>query len=195
MNPAYLSQTGDASPGSSRLRQHLFLLCGLPFSGKSTLGRALQKRLGIVHVEVDRFHREGRNELVERSIERADWIAAYQEAYRKVESALDQGQSVVFDAVSYRRTQRDRIRRIAAKHDVPMTTIYLDVPPEEARTRLQANRNSPARANVSKTDFDEVAAGMQPPQDDEPVVRYRPDEPVDIWIERVISPMLRLDES
>src|SRR6187200_405660 len=84
--------------GSVVDRQHLFLLCGLPFSGKSTLGRSLQARLGIVHVEVDRYHFDGRTDFVERPIERAEWIAAYKAAYRQAEAALDAGQSVVFDA-------------------------------------------------------------------------------------------------
>jgi len=171
-------------------RRHLFLLCGLPFSGKSTLGRAMQKQLGIVHVEVDQFHGAGRLPVEERQVEREEWIAAYRAAYRQVETELESGRSVVFDAVSYRRTQRERIRRIAAKHDVPMTVVYLDVSPAEAKQRLAANRENPVRGNVPDPDFAEVAAGMQFPLEDEQVVRYRPNEPVGVWIERVIVPML-----
>jgi predicted kinase len=174
-------------------QQHLFLLCGLPFSGKSTMGRAMQEQLGIVHVEVDSHvltGRPGLEELGSRRIEREEWITAYQAAYRQVEVALDAGRSVVFDAVSYRRTQRERVRRIAAKFDVPMTVVYLDVSPADAKKRLFANRASPIRGNVPDADFEEVAVGLQLPQEDEQVLRYRPNEPVDSWIERVIVPML-----
>jgi len=170
--------------------QHLFLLCGLPFSGKSTLGRALQERLGIVHVEVDRHHLDGRTDFDERPVELAEWIAAYRAAYQLVDDTLDTGKSVVFDAVSYRRSHRERVRRIAATHGVPVTIIYLDVPEEQARARLVANRSSPYRVNVPDIDFDEVARGMQPPEDDERFTRYRPDEPVTAWIDRLVVPML-----
>jgi len=64
------------------------------------------------------------------------------------------------------------------------------VPEEQARARLVANRSSPYRVNVPDIDFDEVARGMQPPEDDERFTRYRPDEPVTAWIDRLVVPML-----
>src|SRR5215212_10518349 len=109
------------------MTQHLFLLCGLPFSGKSTMGRALETQLGIVHIEVDRHHLDRDGAFPERRVQRPEWISAYRAAYAQVEAALDAGKSVVFDAVSFRRVQRDRIRRIAMKHGIQMTIIYLDI--------------------------------------------------------------------
>lgn len=150
----------------------------------------MQARLGIVHVEVDSFHAGSHAGFAGRRIDRSEWIAAYQAAYTQVEAALDAGMSVVFDAVSYRRTQRARIERIADKHRVPMTIVYLDVDPDEAKRRLVANRTTPTRVNVQDADFEDVAAGMQQPGDDERVVGYRPDEPLDSWIDRVIKPLL-----
>jgi predicted kinase len=176
-------------------RSHLFLLCGLPFSGKSTLARALQVRFGIVHVEVDRHHLDGQAGFDGRRIERSEWITAYQAAYCEVDEAFAQGRSVVFDAVSYRRNQRDRIRRIAAKHGVPMTIVYFDVTPEEAKTRVAANRQNPVRVNVPDEDMAEIAAGMQPPRDDEHAVRYHPSEPIESWIDRVIQPLMKETDS
>lgn len=169
---------------------HLLVLCGLPFSGKSTLGRALAERLGAIHVEVDRLHADVADALEGRRIERQEWIAAYQAAYREVEAALSDGRVVVFDAVSYRRVQRDRVRRIANRFGVPMTIVYLDVDPDQARARLEANRRAPLRVNVPDVDFEEVASGMQPPMDDEPHIRYRPDEPIFDWIDRAVAPLL-----
>jgi hypothetical protein len=36
---------------------------------------------------------------------------------------------------------------------------------------------------------------MQPPDQNESFVNYRPDEPVDAWIARVIAPLLKETES
>lgn len=154
------------------------------------MGRTLEARLGVVHVEVDRQHAGLVEGLEERRIERHEWIAAYQAAYKLVESALLEGRPVVFDAVSYRRVQRDRIKRIADKHGVPMTVIYLDVPPRDAKARIVANRANPVRVSVPSADFEEVAAGMQPPGVDERVLIYRPSEAVDEWVDRMIAPLL-----
>lgn len=191
--PAHLNDQRDASPdpGKGPESQLLFLLCGLPFSGKSTIGQALQDRLGIVHVEVDRHHSGGHAAAEGRRIERDEWIAAYRAAYREVETALTAGRSVTFDAVSFRRTQRDRMRRIADKFGVPLIVIYLDVPAELANARRVANRCNPMRVDVPDADFIEIEGGMQRPGDDEAQVRYRPPEPLDQWIERVIKPLMK----
>lgn len=130
-----------------------------------------------------------------RRIERSEWIAAYQAAYGEVEAALAKGHSVVFDAVSYRRTQRERIRRIADKFNASTTIVYLEVTAEEAKTRVAANRRNPVRVNVPDEEMAEIAAGMQPPQDDECAVVYHPSEPVEAWIDRVIQPLLKETDS
>jgi predicted kinase len=176
------------------LRQHLFLTCGLPFSGKSTLSRALAAELGIAHVEVDAPHtRHGLRPGLD-PIERADWIAAYQRGYAELESVLREGRSAVFDAVSYRRLQRNRVRRVAERLGVPATVVLLDVSADEARARLERNRFTRERVNVPMADFLEVAEGMQWPDPDEEVVRYSPDEPLADWVERVVRPLLALDQ-
>jgi hypothetical protein len=61
---------------------------------------------------------------------------------------------------------------------------------DEARERLQANRLAPARVDVPDDDFDEVAAGMQPPMPDEPHLRYRPHQDLDTWIDETIAPIV-----
>jgi predicted kinase len=151
------------------------------------MGRTLAAMTGMVHIEVDRFHTEPPDVARERRIERTEWIAAYRAAYIEVEEALTAGKSVAFDAVSYRRLQRDRIRRIATNHGVAMTIIYLDVPPAVARARMIENRLTPRRPNVPDADFDEVCAGMQPPMADEIWVAYKPSEPLEDWIRREIG--------
>ena len=159
------------------------------------MGRALQEQLGIVHVEVDRHHVERSDAFEERQIERAEWIAAYRKSYHEVENALRAGKSVVFDAVSYRRTQRDRIRRIGDNHGVLMTIIQMNVSADLARARLNANRANPVRPTVPDADFEEVSSGMQPPMDDARSINYNPDEDIAEWIQREIAPMLKSKRS
>ena len=175
------------------MRQRLLVTCGLPFSGKSTLSRALPAELGIAHVEVDALHtRHGLRPGVD-PIERADWIAAYQRGYAELEVILREGRSAVFDAVSYRRLQRNRVRRVAERLGVPATVVLLDVSVEEARARLERNRFTRERVDVPMADFLEVAGGMQGPDPDEETIRYQPDEPLAAWVERVVRPMLASD--
>ncbi len=171
-------------------RQLLLVTCGLPFSGKSTLSRALAAELGVAHVEVDALHAQHGLRPGVDAIARADWIAAYQRGYAEVEVILRDGGSAVFDAVSYRRLQRNRVRRVAERLDVPATVVLLDVSVDEARARLERNRFTRERVNVPMESFLEVAEGMQWPDPDETVIRYSPDEPLTDWVGRIVRPLL-----
>jgi predicted kinase len=104
--------------------QRLFILCGLPFSGKSTLARAMAEYLDIVHIELDSVHGERGIDLKGEPPTREDWIEAYRRSFRRLDKVLAERHSVVFDATSYRRVHRQRLARIASKYDVPATIIY-----------------------------------------------------------------------
>jgi len=172
------------------VRPHLLVTCGLPFSGKSTLSRSLAAELGIAHVEVDALHARGGLRPGIDPIERADWIVAYQRGYAELEAVLRAGGSAVFDAVSYRRLQRNRVRRVAERVGVPATLVLLDVSADEARARMERNRFTRERVDVPIADFLEVSEGMQWPEPDEAVIRYSPDEPLADWVTRVVRPLL-----
>jgi predicted kinase len=152
-------------------------------------------RLGIVHVEVDRVHAERGITLSGRPLLREDWIEAYRRSYRRLEQVLRAGHSGVFDATSYRRVQRQRLRRLADACGVPMTVIYLDVAAAEARRRIDANRVNSVRVNVPDEDFATVANQLQPPGEDEDWLRYDPAIPVDQWVDQVLAPFAQEQNS
>lgn len=178
------------APGNRHEQRSLciFLLCGLPFAGKSTMGRALSERFGLAHVEVDRYMRES----IEQGVEPTPsvWLPAYRLAMEEIRRCLDAGRSAVFDAVGHRRKHRERMRRLATRHGAELTVIYLDVGADEARARMVANRANPARPNVSDEGFAWIAGEMEPPAPDEAPLVYRPSEPLAAWLERAIAPLL-----
>jgi predicted kinase len=131
----------------------------------------MEHRLNLVHVEVDRVHAERGLALNGWVPSRGDWIAAYRASYRRLEEALRDGKSVVFDATSYRKTQRRRLRRMADAHRVPTTVVYLDISAQEAQRRRSENQHCSVRAGVS---------------DDEEILRYDATLPVDDWIDNVL---------
>jgi predicted kinase len=169
---------------------HLFILCGLPFSGKSTLARAMTERLDIVHIELDSVHGERGLDLKGEPPSREDWIEAYRRSFRKLDKVLAQGNSAVFDATSYRRIHRQRLGRIAARHGVSTTIIYLDVDETEAKRRRDENRATNERPNVRDDDFALVSGEMQLPSLDENPVIYHPTDDVYAWIDRTLRPLV-----
>lgn len=160
----------------------LIIMCGLPFAGKSTLARALAAHLGAVHLETDAVNTERGLRSNGAAITTREWAATYREAYRRLEALLCAGNTVVYDAVNYRRVQRDQLRRIARRCDVAAQVIFVSTPAKHARRRLEGNRVQVVRVDVRDEDFAEVASRFEPPTADEHVLHYNGMEPSELWL-------------
>jgi predicted kinase len=167
------------------------MLCGTPFSGKSTLARALASRFDLVHIEIDCVHVE-RGVLAHEGnhIDDQDWLAAFQTSYRRLMRLLDQGRSVVWDATSYYRAQRDRVRKVAAAHGARVALIFLDTPEAVARARIERNRVVRSRWDIPDDDFTSLSLALEPPTADEHPIRFAPDDDLDDWMNETIAPWL-----
>lgn len=159
----------------------LYLLCGVPFAGKSTLGRAMADRLGLTLLEVDAINRE-RGVGAAGRLSRAEWTATYREAFRRLDRELAGGRSVVYDATNFRRRMRDRLREIGGAHRARTTVVLVEPSPAEVGARRARNRVAPERPDVAEADFAEVVGGFQTPDSDEAVLRYDGSVTVDDWI-------------
>lgn len=113
----------------------LYVLCGLSFAGKSTLGRALAARLCIPRVELDAVNTERGQGLNGAPISPEEWTATYAEAYRRLAGSLRAGISAIFDAVNFTRAQRDELRALAATCAARVRIVYLAVPPQTVIAR------------------------------------------------------------
>lgn len=168
-------------------RAYLYILCGLPFAGKSTLARVLVRERGIQRVAIDDINTERGvwDEQVGMSPE--EWANTYNEAYRRIGVLLNQGESVVDDAVNFTREQRDRLRAIAERYRVQTKVIFVDISPTEAQRRWQENMRTAARANVRESDFRQVVEHFEPPSEDEDVLRYDGSIPAEEWVRLTFS--------
>ncbi len=160
----------------------LYILCGLPFAGKTTLAKRLAERFGFVHLDMDRINSILGVGLNGEAITPEQWDRTYAECYRQLEEYLQAGQTVIFDTAAFTRAQRDELRAIAGKRNVPTQVIYLAISEEEARRRWQQNRVTQQRYDVRDEDFDQVARHFEPPAPDEHVIVYEPPQPLDDWI-------------
>jgi predicted kinase len=149
----------------------LYALCGLPFAGKSTIAHELAEQLGAPIVRLDAINGERGLGLDGQAILQHEWERTYAEAYRRLEQALVANNSVIFDHVNFTRTERDRVRHIAALHDANVQIVYVSVTVAEARRRLIANRAAKGRNDVRDDDFDFVVRHFEPPDDEPDVVR------------------------
>ncbi|MEO7002265.1 MAG: ATP-binding protein [Ktedonobacterales bacterium] len=152
----------------------LYILCGLAFAGKSTLVREMVMRSAgrLALVSLDAINGESGLGLDGRRILPAEWDMTYAEAYRRIGVLLAEGRSVIFDATSFTRRQRDELRAIAAPYNAATQVIYVTTPEAVARERLHRNREMGSRADVRDDDFALVVDALEPPGPNESPLLY-----------------------
>lgn len=145
----------------------LYIMCGLPFAGKSTTARALASLSDAEIVEIDAINAE--LDWGTPPFTPDQWARSYAEAYGRVRAALAEGRNVIFDATNHSRAQRDAARQLASESGVAATVVHVPVDRREAERRLMENRRTRVRPDVTDADFALVADGFEPPDEWETV--------------------------
>ncbi len=134
-------------------------------SGKSTLARALTRRLGARHVEADRVRNAVlvRDHTSERlaSLDPGVEHEIYAELRELAEAGLASGRPVVVDACFPERADRDRVRALAHRYGCPFLYVECRTPPEAVRRRL-AQRDRMGQVGGWQQIHDDLAARFEP---------------------------------
>jgi predicted kinase len=165
----------------------LWLLCGLAFAGKTTLGRPLAERRGAVWISLDEINRERGVGHGGDGLAPEVWAATLEQALEHAGQALAAGREGVVDDTSPWRWIRDRYRELAARHGAALVLVWLDTPLATVQARRRRNDRLRRRRPVRDPVFEDHRAGFEPPGADEDAVRVRPGDSVETVIERGLS--------
>lgn len=164
----------------------LVLLCGLSFSGKSTVARAIQAELGAVVVSLDEINAR-RGLHGGQGMPLAEWQRTHEIASAEVTAALRPGTTVVVDDTSSPRFLRDGWRTLAAGAGAAFTLVFVATDRVEARARRDRNRDQCSRPDVSDPVFDDHADNFEPPQPDECAIRVGTGQDVREWVRQHVQ--------
>jgi len=144
----------------------LFLLCGLPGSGKSTVAKQIERDRPALRLTPDEWMERivgtGYDEEKRAAIESLQWDIA--------QRALSLGIDVILESGFWSRDERSQFRARARELGAETKLIFLDVPREELRRRLALRNDSlppDSRFRVDLSQLDAWAAMFQPPTPDE----------------------------
>ena len=143
----------------------LFLMCGLPGSGKTTVGKRLEAEHKALRLSPDewmaRILGSGYDEAQRAEIETMQWEIA--------QRALGLGISVILESGFWSRSERREFRARAAELGADSKLIFLDVPLDELVDRV-VRRNAllpPGSFRVEPTDLETWARMFERPTPDE----------------------------
>ncbi|MFV2121264.1 gluconokinase [Streptomyces sp. Act-28] len=137
----------------------LVVVAGVSGSGKSTIGRALARRLGVPYEEGDDLHPPGNVEKMEAGVplsdeDRAPWL---DEVAGWLREHLDGGGVVTCSAL--KRRYRDRLAAVSPR----VFFIHLHGPAELIAARLTARRGHFMPPSLLRSQLD----ALEPPAPDE----------------------------
>jgi predicted kinase len=166
----------------------LYIFCGISFSGKSTLTRTLAKQKGYTRIDLDevKFELYGAD-IKDADLTQKDWDTIYQDMYKRIETALKTGKTIIHDTGNFTKYERGLVRQIADRLGVETVTVYVDTPKQVAKERLITNRMTNQRFNVTDEEFEEAAAEMEAPDKTEKHITYKYGTSVDAWADEYFS--------
>ena len=175
------------------MKQTLFILAGLPYSGKTTLRRQMVEVCQASYISIDEIM--DKNNVWKKGFTvQKDWNEAYSEGYQRLKSLLGEGRSVVFDNANLSFQERENVRQIAREKNVRFEFIYVDVPMEEILRRRTQNEKSRVRGHLSEAMFAAALRKIERPKPEEQAIYYRAGTEGRDWIESRILTLDRLNQ-
>lgn len=163
----------------------LFIMCGLSFSGKTTLARRIAEVTGSVIVSYDALYATIERDPSLDGLE--EWRLIVGRMHEDARTHLSAGRSVVVDNLNEEVIDRDPLREIAQKCGADAIVVYVDAPLgliQERRLRNEALRE---RGSTRDDNFQFVLSRLQPPSPDERSITYRPDDDLDEWLRELLA--------
>ena len=126
-----------------QLQPFLILISGFSGSGKSTVAKALSDRLAVAHINSDVVRKAlaGKAGIQTEAYHEGIYSPAmtektYARMARQAEKLIASGKGAILDATFNQRAQRQRMARLAAKHNIPFALIHCSAAEELIKQRL-----------------------------------------------------------
>lgn len=151
----------------------LFILCGLPYSGKTYVAKKIVAATQCAFVSIDDiFHAHGYDWNTNTLPDEKGWAEIFEISYDQTRDALRKSKTVLYDSTNHTRASRDELRAVAEKSDAEVVVLLIDVPEEVVYSRREKNVHNHTSSIVSKELVGMTVAAFERPREDERVVIF-----------------------
>jgi predicted kinase len=163
------------------MARELIALCGLAFSGKSTIARRVAVELGHALISYDAIN-AARGFDGGKAIADQEWEKTSLQAAEEATATLVAGRGVVIDDTFSHRFLRERFAKLAESVGVPFVLLFVDTPLSVIEARIAENARTGARAHIAPDVFAHHRDRFQFPDADEKPVRLIGTADLDRWL-------------
>lgn len=149
----------------------LYLFMGYPGAGKTTIARMITQLTDGVHLWAD-FERHVLFDEVTHSREESRIL--YDHLNHTADELLEQGKCVIYDTNFNFRSDRDKLRAMAARHNANTAVIWVTTDRELAQKRAteeSTDQETRIWGNMSPDAFQRLSDNLQEPDADENVIK------------------------
>jgi len=148
----------------------LYILTGLPFSGKSTLAEKLSEALQMKVVSYDHDIYEYYQHIVPLGTSKAEEYELIQAiAHEHLRALLDRGESIIYDDLNLEESDRQKVQETAHACHAKSVIIYTNTPLDVIQERRKANSTTNGRGHSSENTMQLDISLFQPPLPEEGV--------------------------
>lgn len=162
----------------------LYILCGLPYAGKTTFRNALIKQFNFSYVSVDELINKKNLELSKMT--QQDWDGVYFEAFENLKKLLTDGKTIILDIGNLKRCQRDDAKAVAENLEIKHILIYINTPMKEIERRREINQKTNERGHLDNILMDHAINMFEEPTPDENPILYSDQVNFNEWISKYI---------
>lgn len=149
-----------------------YLLCGAPFSGKTTVSKLLSTKTGAVILSLDDLMKKKGFDL-SNTIAIEEWENAHQEALKLIEKYSELQQDVILDDTNFLKKLRDRFSNKATSVGYDVKIIYLEVGIDTLEQRRKGAVSNKERNTLSDEAFYSVINNFEVPGSREDAITIR----------------------
>jgi predicted kinase len=149
----------------------LYILCGLPYSGKTTFARQFAQQSGFPLVSIDGIRESlgffwGTHEATS-----ADWKRIFETVEAELAKHLQTGRNVIHDSTNHDKASRDKWSAFAKRLQCEAKIVFVDASVEVVEARRQANLLSHDRAHLPEASYQSALETFEAPTPYENVVK------------------------